>query len=289
MPVRSSLILPGCLLSLPALLLIAAALVVRRRSNLCSVVMVGLPIALFPISLVFLSSTRTIINGFRQLALAGEGGVEAVAHELAKANDIASAGLVASAAALLPLLAVGIAALSRRPEPGERSSGFRSALVLIAASIPLLVALSIFALGPRSTVIILAVIVPERVLDDPELALAREVAAAIRLEGAKVEDISAALARRLTATALGAFGLSWLSLAGFVVNWVVSSKAVLPRSVGTAGLGLVLLAAGATAAQLHTSRAIASEIEYAMTQVHASAPTSENEMREAPAPGDLRD
>lgn len=253
----------------------------RRRANPSVVAAASVPLAFLPMLVGSMAAVRIVIDGFREMAQSGTGGIELVSNALLSANDAAMSGALASLSTLLLVGLLSVGALRFfAPDPTATASTFHWKLIASIAALSVLLSLAVGVLLQRTFGLPLAVIAPVWVLEDPNAPRTMRAAEALDLGNPEdlpsMGEVSHTIATRLTTVAALGLGAISLSILGFAVSAAVSFLGpIAPRSAAVSGAvlaGLGLLVSGAL---ILGHRGYAAEVAYILAQHEMEAPPAE--------------
>jgi hypothetical protein len=258
---------------LAVLLFLAAAFLLRRRTNPYAMAAIGVTLAPLPALFARFRAARAMVDRFHEIS-AGEPSAmaTATARALTAANDTVSRAQLATAAIVAAVVLLSLFALSRKPQGATEGPSSRSRLVSGAAIVALVSSVVVCELGTDAVLFPLAVVASQQGGPDPALPLTNEAAKALFMDAGSQDAVSGKVGEYLAATTLGSFLAMAYCIAGFVVTLLTSSGASFPRSTALAGLLLALLLAAATAREIARHRAIGGELAMIASKIEAPAP-----------------
>lgn len=252
---------------LAVVLFVAAAVLLRRRSNPYAMAALAATLAPVPALFAWFRATRALVDRFQSIS----GGVPAematsLARALTAANDSVLQGQLASAAIVVAAILLALLGLTRKPLRPAESSSSRSRLVAATAFAALVGSVVLYEIATDAILFPLAVVASQQGRADPNLALTTEAAKALFMDSTSQDAVSSKVGEYLGAATLGSVLIMGLCVVGFVVGLVTSAGPSFPRSSAVVGLVLVVLLGAATARELVRHQAIEGELQIVETR-----------------------
>jgi hypothetical protein len=243
-------------------LFVAAAFLLRRRSNPYALAALGATLAPVPALFAWFRASRAMGERFQAVSASEPAEMaRSMTHALSTTNGEARFGQTGTGAVVLLLLALALFGLSQqRPRDAEGSSS-RSRLVSMTAFVAIVSSIAVYEIGTDAVLLPLAVVASQQGRPDASIPLTTEAAKALFMDATSQDAVSSKVSEYAGAATLGSLLVMGLCVAGFVTSLLASAGASFPRSSAVVGLVLVLLLGAATLWETSRHRAIDGELQ----------------------------